>query len=132
MRFFAPNTLLQQIKFDIIDIDQKPIINNINDKTIGILDMSGFENFSKDTFEQLCINLANEHIQNYFNEKIFVKEQQEYVDAAITLKTFNFQNNTDLISLFMGVCLIGFFFRSKYLQPLFEKQIKKCQRPFSN
>ena len=65
--------------------------------------MSGFENFQVNSFEQLCINVANEHLQFYFNEHIFLQEEEEYFIEGLSFDTINFQNNEDLIELFMGV-----------------------------
>lgn len=56
---------------------------NPTGRTISILDIFGFEIFERNSFEQFCINWANEKLQGYFNQQIFSYEQAEYQREGI-------------------------------------------------
>eukprot|EP00117_Sycon_ciliatum_P037106 scpid24935/ scgid27816/ Myosin-IIIa len=76
--------------------------NQRGDSTqIGILDIFGFEHFEKNSFEQCCINVANEQLQFFFNEHIFKWEQEEYRKEGIDFKEIVYLDNKPLLSLFL-------------------------------
>uniref|UniRef100_A0A182P5D9 non-specific serine/threonine protein kinase n=1 Tax=Anopheles epiroticus TaxID=199890 RepID=A0A182P5D9_9DIPT len=76
--------------------------NSPEQLAIGLLDIFGFENFSKNSFEQLCINIANEQIQYYFNQHIFTWEQQEYMAEGIPVDLVEFADNRPVLDMLLS------------------------------
>ncbi|XP_061746210.1 unconventional myosin-VIIb-like isoform X2 [Nerophis ophidion] len=70
--------------------------------SIGLLDIFGFENFQTNSFEQLCINFANEKLQQFFVGHIFKLEQKEYLKEDIVWKNINFGDNVKILDLLAG------------------------------
>ncbi|XP_038720466.1 myosin-12 isoform X1 [Tripterygium wilfordii] len=66
---------------------------------IGVLDIYGFESFKINSFEQLCINLTNEKLQQHFNQHVFKMEQEEYTREEINWSYVEFVDNQDVLDL---------------------------------
>ncbi|XP_014247796.1 myosin-VIIa isoform X2 [Cimex lectularius] len=85
------------------------IVNKINNaiykpksaarNCIGVLDIFGFENFDTNSFEQFCINFANENLQQFFVQHIFKLEQEEYNLENINWQHLEFVDNQDALDL---------------------------------
>ncbi|PKI69574.1 hypothetical protein CRG98_010022 [Punica granatum] len=69
-------------------------------RSISILDIYGFESFDRNSFEQFCINYANERLQQHFNRHLFKLEQEEYVQDGIDWARVDFEDNQDCLNLF--------------------------------
>ncbi|XP_068280209.1 unconventional myosin-XV [Nyctibius grandis] len=67
--------------------------------SVAILDIYGFEDLNFNSFEQLCINYANEYLQFFFNKIVFQEEQEEYLREQIEWKEIPFSDNQPCIDL---------------------------------
>ncbi|KAM7275184.1 hypothetical protein ACFE04_017050 [Oxalis oulophora] len=79
-------------------------------KQIGLLDIYGFECFKQNSFEQFCINFANEKLQQHFNEHVFKMEQEEYRKEEINWSYIEFIDNQDVLDLIEKFLLSKFAF----------------------
>nr|XP_023669831.1 unconventional myosin-Va-like [Paramormyrops kingsleyae] len=103
---------------------------------IGVLDIYGFETFEINSFEQFCINYANEKLQQQFNMHVFKLEQEEYMKEQIPWTLIDFYDNQPCINLIeakMGVldlldeeCKMPKGSDESWAQKLYNTHLKKC------
>ena len=83
--------------------------------SIGLLDIFGFENFERNSFEQLCINLANEQLHQLFTKYIFKLEIQECLEEEIEMTNsdlITYQDNQTILDLFLEVFFLSYYFNN--------------------
>ncbi|XP_077451435.1 unconventional myosin-IXAa-like [Stigmatopora argus] len=80
-------------------LNNKDLEDNSKIFSIGVLDIFGFEDYENNSFEQFCINFANERLQHYFNQHIFKLEQEEYRSEGISWHTIDYIDNSSCINL---------------------------------
>ncbi|CAD7971768.1 unnamed protein product, partial [Amoebophrya sp. A120] len=70
--------IVAQINSSLLVAGQTQNLAESSRRHIGILDIYGFEQLKLNSFEQLCINLANERLQEFFCDKVILAEQEMY------------------------------------------------------
>ncbi|XP_071826412.1 unconventional myosin-Va-like isoform X3 [Apostichopus japonicus] len=102
---------------------------------IGVLDIYGFEMFDFNSFEQFCINYANEKLQQQFTQHVFKLEQEEYLKEKIEWSFIDFYDNQpciDLIENKLGIldlldeeCMLPKGADDNWCQKLYAKHLEK-------
>uniref|UniRef100_A0A672ZPJ9 Myosin IXb n=1 Tax=Sphaeramia orbicularis TaxID=375764 RepID=A0A672ZPJ9_9TELE len=80
-------------------LNRRDMEESISCLSIGVLDMFGFENLQKNSFEQLCINYTNEKMQYYITQHIFKLQQDDYISEDIDWQIVDYPNNIGCIQL---------------------------------
>ncbi|XP_024911231.1 unconventional myosin-Va isoform X1 [Cynoglossus semilaevis] len=121
----------------IVEHVNKALITNVKQHSfIGVLDIYGFETFEINSFEQFCINYANEKLQQQFNMHVFKLEQEEYMKEEIPWTLIDFYDNQPCINLIeakMGVldlldeeCKMPRGSDDSWAQKLYNTHLKTC------
>ncbi|ESN92553.1 hypothetical protein HELRODRAFT_189498 [Helobdella robusta] len=92
----------QLFNWIVSEVNKLLSANYKSDKFIGVLDIYGFETFEVNSFEQFCINYANEKLQQQFCLHVFKLEQEEYIKEEIEWSFIDFHDNQPCIELIEG------------------------------
>ncbi|XP_055030190.2 unconventional myosin-Va isoform X5 [Misgurnus anguillicaudatus] len=122
----------------IVDHVNKALHSSVKQHSfIGVLDIYGFETFEINSFEQFCINYANEKLQQQFNLHVFKLEQEEYMKEQIPWTLIDFYDNQPCINLIeakMGIldlldeeCKMPKGSDDSWAQKLYNTHLKTCE-----
>ncbi|XP_073159949.1 unconventional myosin-Va isoform X3 [Lepidochelys kempii] len=121
----------------IVDHVNKALHSTVKQHSfIGVLDIYGFETFEINSFEQFCINYANEKLQQQFNMHVFKLEQEEYMKEQIPWTLIDFYDNQPCINLIeakLGIldlldeeCKMPKGSDESWAQKLYNTHLNKC------
>jgi len=99
--------------------------------SIGTLDIYGFERLQVNSFEQLCINLANERLQHFFIEEVLSAEQNSYRSEGLSVCSWELPDNTAVVNGISSVITILNQYSLRFIKNLIpakeEKDAKFCE-----
>ena len=90
--------VVAQINTALID----PSVKTADHGYLGILDIYGFENFEKNSLEQLFINFANEQLHQHFAVSLFKTEQEIYAREGILWPGVEWDDNSECLEVIAG------------------------------
>ena len=84
--------IVKQIGKDLSVVDDSQVTN-----FIGLLDVYGFESFDTNSLEQLCINYANERLQNYYVINFLKLQKDELAQQGIKWEGLKLDENDNCL-----------------------------------
>lgn len=100
MRDSVTKHMYERLFFYLINCVNQSTDNGADVKNwVGVLDIFGFEDFEINSFEQVCINLANETLQNHYNNYIFKKDMEECRAEGVCVDDVKCPDNSECLRL---------------------------------
>jgi len=98
---------------------------------IGTLDIYGFERLNTNSLEQLCINLANERLQQFFVEQVLSAEQKTYKEEELNVPTCQLPDSSPVVACIQGVFTVLDEYSIKAMKNLPGHDQKFCEQVLS-
>ena len=105
--------LVKRMNLTLFDENIRKKVEGDSDiKHIGLLDIFGFECFKENSFEQFCINYANEKLQNLYVEDIFKEIENMFKREGLVehYSQIEYKDNTIILNA-MGKYPSGIFYQ---------------------
>ena len=101
MRDAISKTVYSKLFDHLVEFINNSMNQSVSEESlfIGVLDIFGFEQFEVNSFEQLCINYANEKLHQLFINFVFKLELQEYSRESISVADIIFKDNQPCLEL---------------------------------
>ncbi|KAF0992338.1 hypothetical protein HZS_5791, partial [Henneguya salminicola] len=100
-----------------MELKSENLSTNFINVSIKILDIFGFENIKKNSFEQFCINYVNEFFQMIMIQSTLEIQQDEYEEEGFNWSRIDYEDNTNVVNLFT--------YKPHGLIPLLEDECKE-------